>query len=48
MEGLKNFCRNIKGTIAKVKDGKELSAEDRDQIVQFYIEVASQASMPKE
>lgn len=41
MENLKNFCANIKPTMLKVKNGEKLSESERNQIVQFYLEVAA-------
>jgi hypothetical protein len=40
-EGLKNFTRNIKPVILKIKDGKKLTQSELNQIKEFYLEVAA-------
>jgi hypothetical protein len=39
LQGLKNFCANIKPAMLKVKEGKKLTAVEQQKIVQFYLEV---------
>ncbi len=41
MKGLRNMCLNIHGTVMKVKRGEELTHEERERIVQFYLETVS-------
>ena len=41
MEDLKNFLINIKPIMLKVKNGEELTDNEREEIVQFYLEVSS-------
>jgi hypothetical protein len=38
---LRNFCKNVQPTIIKLKDGAELSDDEKNKIVQFYIETMS-------
>ena len=39
LKELKDFTKNIKPVMAKVKEGKELNYEDRKMILEFYREV---------
>ena len=40
-KGLRNFCQNIKPTMTKCREGKRLTKEEQETIVQFYLEVVS-------
>lgn len=44
LEGLKNFCENIQRTMFKIKDGEKLEAHDKNDILQFYLEVVDYLS----
>ena len=44
MDGIKNFCVNIKPVMLKVKNGEKLTNSERDQILQFYLEVVNMAA----
>jgi transposase-like protein len=41
MEGLKNFCGNIKETMLKLHRNEDITEEEKKRIVQFYLEVTS-------
>jgi hypothetical protein len=48
LEGLKNFCQNVKPVMLKLhrtphhgKVSAKLTHDERQQVVQFYLEVAS-------
>lgn len=38
-ESYKNFALNIKSTFMKIKEGKKLSADELNKILQYYLEV---------
>lgn len=40
-DGLKNFVDSINPVIIKIHTGKELTTEERNKIVQFYLEVST-------
>ncbi len=39
MEGLKNFALNIKPLMFKLRTNEKLTKEEKEKIVQFYLEV---------
>ena len=41
-DGIRNFIINIQPVMIKVKEGVEISSEERNKIIQFYTEVANQ------
>lgn len=46
MDSIKNFIVNIKPVMLKVKNDEPLTADERNQIVNFYIEVANLSVTP--
>ena len=38
--GIQNFLVNIRETMLKLKNGEELTTDERRQITEFYLEVA--------
>lgn len=38
-QGIKNFAVNIKPTMLKIKENKELTQSELDSVLQFYLEV---------
>lgn len=43
-QGLQNFAGNMKPIMEKCRGGKELTKDERDNIVQFYLEVVDYIS----
>ena len=44
LQGLKNYIYNIKPVMLKLRTKKRLTTEERETIVQFYLEVADYLS----
>ena len=44
LEGLWNYCNNIRSIMEKVQNNKPINVNDRRAIINFYMEVAYQVN----